>query len=611
MARLGAATLGVILALAGMARAQELPGPGFLNRPVESPAVEPAAAAATEDGLLRTPVEPPLGFTGHSGILPRDEQQTSDFVPVEDRWRIGFPAWDRYGWGFPLGVDYPYKEGHWWDPFNQNVLKGDYPLIGQNTFLNLTASSFMTLEGREVPTATTPFESTSRPYQRDFFGRPSQALYNHNFSLTFDLFHGDTSAFKPADWRVLITPVFNVNYFANQELAVVNPNVLFGVTRGRTFSALQEYFVESKITDTSPYYDFMSVRVGSQPFNSDFRSFIFNDVNRAVRLFGTRLANRDQFNLVYFRQAEKDTNSELNTQRDRGQDVFIANYYRQDFCFPGYTAQWSVHYNHDPASFKFDKNNFLVRPDPVGVFQPHTVDAVYLGMAGDGHIGPINITHAFYWVLGRDTLNPLANVSTAINAQFAAVELSYDRDWARFRGSFLFASGDRNPNNGHATGFDAILDNPEFAGGTFSFWQRQAIRLQGVNLTNRKSLLPDLRSSKIQGQSNFVNPGLKLGNLGVDFELTPKLRMINNANLLWFDETASLQTFAFQQTIHKFIGTDISSGIEYRPLLNNNIIMVFGAATLLPGRGFRDLYNPIIGTVSPMAMGFLELTLTY
>ncbi|MFX6949617.1 hypothetical protein ABTH81_21285, partial [Acinetobacter baumannii] len=87
------------------------------------------------EGLLQTPVEPPLGFTGHSGIVPRETQETSDFVPVEDRWRIGFPAWDRYGWGFPLGVDYPYKEGHWWDPYNQNLFKGDYPIIGQNTFL--------------------------------------------------------------------------------------------------------------------------------------------------------------------------------------------------------------------------------------------------------------------------------------------------------------------------------------------------------------------------------------------------------------------------------------------------------------------------------------------
>jgi hypothetical protein len=291
--------------------------------------------------------------------------------------------------------------------------------------------------------------------------------------------------------------------------------------------------------------------------------------------------------------------------------VFIANYYRQDFIWPGYTAQVNVVYSHDDSSFHFNKNDFLVRPDPAGVFQPHTVDAVYLGWTGDGHINRVNITHAFYWALGHDSQNPISNCPNSINAQFAAVELSYDRDWARFRGSFLWASGDGNPNNGHATGFDSVLDNPEFAGGRFSYWQRQAIPLFGVNLVNRESLLPDLRSSKLEGQSNFVNPGLFLANVGLDLDITPKLRLINNLNLLWFDEVAALQTFVFQQTIHHFIGTDVSSGLEYRPLLNNNAIVVLGAAVLFPGGGFRDLYNRLNGEVNPMAQAFLELTLTY
>ena len=36
------------------------------------------------------------------------------------------------------------------------------------------------------------------------------------------------------------------------------------------------------------------------------------------------------------------------------------------------------------------------------------VEAAYLGFAGDGHIGRYNISHAFYWALGRDSRNPLA-----------------------------------------------------------------------------------------------------------------------------------------------------------------------------------------------------------
>ena len=324
---------------------------------------------------------------------------------------------------------------------------------------------------------------------------------------------------------VRLTPVFNTNYLDVHELGIVNPDVTVGTTRGRTFTTLQEWFVETKLADLSPDYDFVSVRAGSQPFNSDFRGFVFSDTNRAVRLFGTRLANRDQFNVALFSQLEKDTNSGLNTFKNRGQDVLIMNYYRQDFIFPGYTTQFSFLYDHDRASTHYDDNGFLVRPDAAGIFQPHSVNAYYLGWNGDGHINRLNISHSFYEVLGRDTLSPLAAQPTRINAQMAAIELSYDRDWARFRGSFFWASGDHNINNGTSTGFDTIFDSPNFAGGQFSFWQRQAIKLEGVNLKQRFSLVPDLRSSKIEGQANFVNPGLQLWNVGADFDITPKLRI--------------------------------------------------------------------------------------
>jgi hypothetical protein len=188
------------------------------------------------------------------------------------------------------------------------------------------------------------------------------------------LVHGDSS-FKPVDWRIKVTPVFNVNYLDVEELGVVSPDETKGHTRGRTYSTLEEWFAETKLADLSPNYDFVSLRVGSQPFNSDFRGFIFTDTNRAIRLFGTEFSNRDQFNVAFFDQLEKDTNSELNTFADRGQQLLIANYYRQDFIWPGYTAQLNIVYNHDDASTHYDENGFLVRPDPDGIFQPHSIDA--------------------------------------------------------------------------------------------------------------------------------------------------------------------------------------------------------------------------------------------
>ena len=344
---------------------------------------------------------------------------------------------------------------------------------------------------------------------------------------------------------------------------------------------------------------------------SDFRGFIFSDTNRAVRLFGTRFANRDQFNVMFFDQLEKDTDSGLNTFGDRGQYVLIMNYYRQDFLVPGYTAEVSFHYDHDKATMHFDDNGFLVRPDPSGIFQAHEIDAYYVGFAGDGHIGPINITNACYYVFGHDSQNPLANRPVQISAGMAALELSYDRDWVRFRSSFLYASGDHNISSGAATGFDSILDEPNFAGGKFSYWQRQQIGLLGVNLVNRLSLLPDMRASKDEGQANFVNPGLELVNCGMDFDVTPKLKLISNVNFLWFDSTNVLEQFVFQDKIHRHIGTDLSLGTEYRPFLNNNCIIDGGIAGLIPGQGFHDLYDNIDGGIPTQIAGFVDLTLTY
>src|SRR5262249_38793450 len=161
----------------------------------------------------------------------------------------------------------------------------------------ITAISDTLYEPRQVPQATTPFESTSRPFEQNFFGRPNQNTFNQNFFLTFDLFHGD-AAFKPVDWRGQLTPAFNINLLNKAELAIVSPNVQQGLDRPRTFATLEEWFVETKLADLSPNYDFVSLRVGSQPFISDFRGFIFADTNRGVRLFGNMNSNREQFNLA-------------------------------------------------------------------------------------------------------------------------------------------------------------------------------------------------------------------------------------------------------------------------------------------------------------------------
>src|SRR5262245_7044005 len=68
---------------------------------------------------LLWPVDPPTGYTGPSSVAPREIQESSHFVPMEDRWRIGFPEWDRYDRNHPPLDEYPYVPGRIQDPYHQ------------------------------------------------------------------------------------------------------------------------------------------------------------------------------------------------------------------------------------------------------------------------------------------------------------------------------------------------------------------------------------------------------------------------------------------------------------------------------------------------------------
>jgi hypothetical protein len=623
--------------------APEIPAPRALPRtPIstgEIVAPEPASPGSFNNDPLPPDQQLPRENTRHNLKIyerfevPRYNGNAGDYPantsPIPDRWRVGFTPWKRYTSGV---TEQPYEnpQMYLWHPYHQSLLKGDAPIIGQDIFLNLTASSQTETEFRRVPTASGV--SAAVPGAYEFYGQSEQIGVQNNLALSIDLFKGET-VFKPVEWAFKIEPVFNVNYIQARETGVVSPDPrgsLFGnnntpppdngfvlnpsdidallngqvgpagsfrakqrVERTKTFFALQQAFGELHLRDLSDNYDFMALRAGYQGFNSDFRGFIFNDTNLGARFLGNWDNNRFQYNLAVFDMREKDTNSELNTFDDRDQEVIIANLYRQDFLWKGYTAQVSFHANLDHGGTHYDRNGAIVRPAPIGTVRPHDVNAYYLGWAGDGHIGRFNISHAFYQVLGNDSFNGLAGRDVDINAQMAAVELSFDRDWIRYKASFVYASGDSKAEDGSANGFDTILDNPNFTGGPFSYWSRQGFNLGGtlVNLKQRGSLVPNLRTSKTQGQANFVNPGVFIYGLGMDAEVTPKLRSFFNANYIRLAETDTIKTALLTDKADSEIGFDLSLGFQYRPLLTDNIIVSAGFGALIPGEGFKDIYK--------------------
>ena len=528
------------------------------------------------DGMIVPPIQ----------SLPTDKQL---YEAMPDRWNIQMPNYKRY-------ANDPRSEfvlGHWYDPFNRNVYKGDYPIFGQQNFFTFNGESITALDGRRLPTPSSAYPANPGSYP--FFGNGGQFFLAQTFRMSFQLSHGDTS-FRPVDWQIRITPAANINFIKTRENGVVDVNPAAGESRVDGWVGVQEAFFEKKIKDLSPNYDFVSVRAGIQQFASDFRGFIFADEQPGVRIFGNLRSNRLQYNAAFFDLLEKNTNSGLNSFHRRYRQVGVANLYIQDFGFKGYTTEFSYHSSYDDATLHYDDNGFIVRPAPIGTVAPHSIRSYYAGWTGDGHIGRIDVDHAFYQALGQDSHNEITDAKANINAQLAALELSLDEDWVRFRGSFLYASGDAHPHDDKdriARGFDSIVDNESFAGGEFSFFNRESIRLTGtgVALNSGDSFLPDLRSSKDEGQSNFVNPGLYLWNAGADFKVTQDIKLVSNVNYMRFVRTEPLEFLLFQSPIQHGIGVDSSLGVVWRPKLSDNIVVKAGFADLVPAVGLRQIYQ--------------------
>jgi len=544
---------------------------------------------------------------------PPPEAFPTDSFPVPDRWRLIES----------LGL---VKE-RWFDPYHQNTYKGDRPICthahargadpvdaskdnadfrcrtpkflglkGDHWFLSINAISDTVVEPRSFPIPV-GVQTTANPDSNDVFGKNDSLVLSQTFIVGAALTKGST-AFMPPEIEYRIALAYNLNYVDVSERRVLFVEPSKGTSRFDQFLGVQEAFVDYHLTNTSDRYDFMSVRVGIQPFQADFRGFLFQDNQLGIRFFGNRDNNRFQFNLAAFWRLEKDTNSGLNniTQTPRRDVVLFANLYRQDLPFPGFTSQISATYNwnREANRLQIDDNGFPVRPALLGDLRGREYDVVYLGYAGDGRIGRINLTTSLYAAIGEDRNSFFTSRPAKIRAGFAAAEASYDVDWMRFRLSGLYATGDRKPYDNTEGGFDAIFENPIFAGADTSYWIRQSIPFAGggraIGLNGRNGILNSLRTSKEQGQSNFNNPGTVLLGAGADFDVTPEARLSFNANHLWFANTASLQALRTEGSIPKDIGWDLSTAAIWRPKATQNIVFRLSAAILAPGRGFKDLF---------------------
>jgi len=494
----------------------------------------------------------PQGWMKCHTYRPSDMPPGNDIYQFEDRWRIGFPEWDRY------------TEGSLRNPYRQSAIKGDYPLLGtEDLFFELTIVNDVFYEHRDLPNAAA--------------GQVQQQFFQESLFVTADYFQGDNT-FYPADWFLSITPAFRYRNIQNNNAGVQNSVQVDDV-------ALQTAFLDLQLGITSDWYDTTDLSIGRQAFNSDFLGLIFADANDSIIYSGTAEALRTQWNLAFFNNVQKDAGSALNTFDSREQQLVMANIVRNDFIFPGFNLLLGANYDHD--TFRQD------------------VDAYWLEAAWIGRINRFEYAGAFIQALGQDKANPIAGRSVNVNAQLAALQVTMPMDWLRPKVAALYASGDSNPNDGTATGFDGIFDNPNFAGGGFSYLQRSAINVGGAQVSNTFSFYPNLRN-KAAAPSNFVNPGAVILNTGFDARITARLQGQVNLNYYQFVHTQVLEQLAGQQ-IGKKIGIEANFGLIYKPLIVDNVIITGGFSFLDPGAGITDLTNDS----SLLYTAFSSVTLVY
>ena len=539
---------------------------------------------------------------------PRESDFPENEVALPDRWRLIGALCPQADFYKALGAVCHKRD----DPYHQNTLKGDRPLDIEKVpfhllkeddwFLSLTGISDTIVEPRSFPTPV-GVQTTARPGSLDVFGRSSSLVVAHTGTISAALIKGST-AFMPPHIEYRLTLAYNISYADVNEKRILSVRPSKPSHRFDSAIGVQEAFIDYHLRNTSERYDFDSVRVGIQGFQADFRGFLFNDDQLGIRFFGNRDDNRFQYNLAAFWRLEKDTNSGLNSLGDaiRRDWVLIGNVYRQDFPVPGFTSQALVahEFNREKNRIEIDDNGFPVRPALLGDIRGRNYEVTYLGYNGDGHFDRLNLTVSIYGVLGQDRNSFFTSKPAKVRAFFAAAEPSYDLDWARFRVSALYASGDKKPYDNVETGYDAIFENPVFAGADTSYWIRQAIPFAGggraINVTQRNGILNDLRSSKEQGQSNFNNPGTILLGGGVDFDVLPTLRVTGNVNHLWFANTATLEALRVEGSVPRSIGWDTSISTIWRPKMTQNVVFRLSAAMLDAGKGFRDLFTQSSGS---------------
>jgi hypothetical protein len=493
---------------------------------------------------------------------PPAPPQRLDIEPDLNRWRLLEPQGIGEKPRSPL-----------YDPYTPNVTKGDLPIFGDKVFLAATGVLDLFVDLKRNLDFFSSRRFPNVPYhETNLLGQMTGVLF-------LELFQGDT-VFTPKDWAVRAAPV--VRYRCGDKNAI---------DQGcGEYITMQEAFGELKLFEIGQNFDATSARVGLQGFNSDFFGLIYNDVQPGARLFGELERNQFKYNVAFFDRLNKEKLSALNEFKRREHRVAVFSFEWDDFILPGFNILPNLVVNHDEAP---------------GVAAGGVLNSYYLGVSTNGRIDRFNVNSAFYYVTGYTAHNTPNLLAQEISAGMAFAQVAYPIDYLNPRLAVAYATGDRNPNDKKAQGFDSVFDNTAFGGGQFSYLFGEKIQLANTTVLRGNSVFPSLRAANATAQ--HVNPGVLAVNPGIDLTLTPKTLFEANYNYVRFDNTSSLRSLLRRSSVSNEIGHELNAGVTYRPFLNEQVILFAGAAVFLPGQGIKDTF----GNDDPVYKTVLRLILTY
>jgi hypothetical protein len=464
------------------------------------------------------------------------------------------------------------------DPYNQNILKGDFPIDGKHLYF-----VFNGIEDANYVTGRT-FLLNQNNFNNNFFD---------NVTTSIEFFSGTTQVFEPKRWDFKLTPVFGFDNALNglDNNGVVTP-----------FIGFQEAFGAVKLADLSPFFDAATIQFGIFGVKNDFEGFIYNDQNRSANLFATLNANETAPNLFYADRVFKDAVTALNTGVPRNDRVGGFNYVINDVR-PGLDLNLIAANNQDTQLGEI-KNKF--NPNA-------SVAATYLGAAVQGVLGRFDVSAGATYVTGRDGNNFLTHQPGDIEAGMGFIKMDYPINYWKPHAAYLWCSGNNDNNSGKETGYDSINDGTNFFGGQFSFFEGNNIAgtFNGKNvfLVRANSVIPSLRNGN--QTSNFVNPGLVATNFGVDVQLHPKVVLTTNYNSFSFQSNTS----AFgaidpklPALLNNHIADEFNFGLTIRPGLADDFIINTGVSFTSFDSGLANAIFQGNGNVTSF---LLRLTTTY